>query len=109
MTSTRLTATDPMTGTVYARTTAADYRFVSLRDGVARWHGSHAAASKTGGRIITVDGPTVAEPEAAEVECDEGAVCTITNADGICGEPAVVSFSSSRNGERFHECAAHKF
>lgn len=100
-----LTATDPVTGRVHTRSTCADYTHVSLRDGTVRWHGSAKAAARTGGRVWTVDGAADAAPVTAAP--DAGATCTVVVSGGLCGAPAVTSFTSRRSGDRYHECADH--
>ncbi len=105
-----VTATDPVTGTVHTRCTEAAYTHVSVRDSVARFHLSHGAALRRGGRVFAVDA-AVAPVEAPAVEdgADAGATCTVVvdHRGGRCGAPAVASFTSRRSGERFHECAHH--
>lgn len=104
--STTLTATDPISGRVYTRRTEADYRYVSLRDGKARWHLTRASADRGRGRVFPVDTPDGAPVAVDGSGVDAGAVCTITRHDGICGAVAVTSFTG-RDGRRYHECAAH--
>lgn len=108
MSTTRRTATDPVTGTVHARTTAADYTHVSIKGRTVRWHHTHAAAVRTGGRVIAVDG-TATTAAVTDDAADDGATCTVVvrHDGGRCGAPAVTSFTSRRSGDRFHECADH--
>jgi hypothetical protein len=107
-----ITATDPATGTVHTRTTAAAYTHASIRDGVVRFHGSAAAARRTGGRVFPVDTAHTAATASTPTDdapADPGATCTVVVGAPMirCGAPAVTSWTSRLSGDRLHECADH--
>lgn len=102
-------ATDPLTGKVYSRRTNADYAYVSLHGGRARFHLTAEAARRAGGRYFPIDDEPLFVPRSSDVDVPAGATCTIgpSAVTGLrCGAPGVRAFRGS-DGTLYVECADH--